>query len=147
MIYNRKTKMAMNICFKAHYGQTDKAGFPYAAHPLWVAERMSTEAACCVALLHDVCEDNDQFSIDYIRKLFGDEIADAVDAITRRSGETYFGYIDRLKKNKIARTVKLFDILHNTNSARVLEGCVSDGLVGRYQKAYQMLLQTESKGE
>lgn len=115
MIYIEKTRMAMMICFQAHSWQKDKAGFPYAAHPLWVADVMQTEDECCIALLHDVCEDSDMYSLDNLRDLFGDTVADALDAITRRDDESYFEYIFRLKHNEIARTVKIADLIHNSD--------------------------------
>ena len=43
MIYTDKTKRAIKLCFKAHAGQVDKSGLPYAHHPLHVAEQMYDE--------------------------------------------------------------------------------------------------------
>ena len=59
MIYTDKTKQAIKLCFKAHEGQVDKSGLPYAHHPLHLAEQMDDEAGTIVALLHDVVEDTD----------------------------------------------------------------------------------------
>lgn len=97
-----------------HYGQTDKAGKPYIEHLAFVVENLSikndeTEA---VAWLHDSVEDT-QCSIDDIRQKFGDVVAEAVEAITKRQGENYFAYLERVKVNAIARVVKLADLAHN----------------------------------
>ena len=57
MLYTPITKRALWFCMEAHAGQRDKAGLPYANHPLHLAEQMSTEDETCAALLHDVMED------------------------------------------------------------------------------------------
>ena len=57
MIYTPMTRKAMTIAYRAHHGQTDKAGLPYIHHPLHLAEQMDDEITCTVALLHDTVED------------------------------------------------------------------------------------------
>lgn len=64
------------------------------------------------AILHDVCEDT-VISLDTIKNLFGDEVANAIDALTKRSGETPEAYMIRCNLNEIARIVKLHDIMFN----------------------------------
>ena len=59
MIYTSLTCEAMKIAYRAHHGQTDKAGLPYVVHPFHLAEQMEDEYSVCVALLHDVVEDTD----------------------------------------------------------------------------------------
>lgn len=59
MIYTPLTCEAMKIAYRAHHGQTDKAGLPYVFHPFHLAEQMKDEYSVCVALLHDVVEDTD----------------------------------------------------------------------------------------
>lgn len=76
----------------------DKNGLPYVIHPLHLAKRMETEAEICTALLHDVVE--------------------AVGLLTRRPQEDHLAYIARLRKNPIARRVKLADLDHNTDFGR-----------------------------
>ena len=41
MIYTEKTRKALDLCFRAHKDQTDKAGAPYVFHPFYVADRMT----------------------------------------------------------------------------------------------------------
>lgn len=43
MIYTDLTKKAMQLCFDAHQGQTDKSGLPYVFHPMHLAEQMQDE--------------------------------------------------------------------------------------------------------
>ena len=57
MIYTKKTKKALGLCFEAHKEQLDKSGLPYVFHPFHLAEQMQTEETVVVALLHDVMED------------------------------------------------------------------------------------------
>ena len=57
MIYTPLTQAAMNMAYRAHHGQSDKAGVPYIFHPIHLAEQMTDEATTCAALLHDVLED------------------------------------------------------------------------------------------
>lgn len=57
MIYTKKTRQAMILAELMHRGQYDKAGFPYINHVLTVADKMDSEAATIVALLHDTVED------------------------------------------------------------------------------------------
>ena len=59
MIYTEKTRKAMDICFRAHKDQTDKAGAPYVFHPFYVADRMKDEATTVAALLHDIVKNTD----------------------------------------------------------------------------------------
>ena len=52
-------------------------------------------------------------TLDTIRNLFGDEVADAVNSLTKRSGETLEAYMTRCNLNEIARIVKLYDASFN----------------------------------
>lgn len=110
---------ALEIAKVAHQGQVDKAGEPYILHPIAVAEMVKSDEAKIVALLHDVVEDS-EVTIESIRKGFGDNVADAVELLTRRNKrEGYLKYIARLAANPIAREVKLADITHNTDPKRL----------------------------
>lgn len=89
---------------------------PYMVHLMEVAnavlQRYGNEAYIerIVAVLHDIVEDTDYLDL-YID--FGTEIGDAVMAMTKRQGEDYFEYIERVKQNPIARRVKLCDSFSN----------------------------------
>ena len=67
-----------------------------------------------VALLHDVVEDTD-VTLDDVRCEFGDTVANAVDALTRREGESYHReYLPRVRSNPFAWIVKAIgDVPHN----------------------------------
>jgi (p)ppGpp synthase/HD superfamily hydrolase len=115
---------ALGIAFRAHLGQKDKAGAPYILHPLRIMLRMATELEMTVAVLHDVVEDT-QLSLEQLRKEgIPEEALTAIDYLTRRDGEPYENFIERVKKNVIARKVKLADLEDNMDIRRLehLEG-------------------------
>jgi len=66
------------------------------------------------AILHDTVEDT-SLTIDDVYNAFGFDIATTVDALTRRKEENYYHFINRIRPEKYAPFVKLFDLLHNTN--------------------------------
>ena len=142
MLYTPKIIECLRFVEELHHGQYDKIGAPYILHPVFVAEQMDTEKATIVALLHDVIEDT-SITLDDLRdKGYSDEIIVAIDALTRRTGETYSAYIERLSNNKLARCVKIADLRHNLQPERVaMFGNTS--LVKRYQKALRMLIAIE----
>ena len=92
-----------------------------------------------VALLHDVIEDG-YTTMDRLVKAFdlSEQQAVALDAITRREDEKYFDYILRVKRNPMAKVIKLSDLYDN------IKCCAEDldsrwGLLSRYAKAYAIL--------
>ena len=101
-----------------HRGQTDKAGAPYVTHPARVAGRMESPEEQVVAWLHDTVEDT-ALSLSAIRERFGQETAEAVDAISRRDGEAWDDYLLRVRGNPIARRVKISDLIDNSNLSRL----------------------------
>lgn len=110
---------AILIAVNAHQGQVDKAGKPYILHPLRLMFSREDETERICAVLHDVIEDTD-ISIDYIRNEgFSEEILAALDALTKRSKESYDEFIGRILKNKTACHVKLADLRDNMDLSRI----------------------------
>ena len=109
---------AIRVALTAHAGQVDKGGQPYILHPLRVMLACKTPTEQAVAALHDVVEDSG-LSLASIETLFGGEIAEAVDALTRREGEIYAHFIERCAANPLARTVKLADLADNMDLGRL----------------------------
>lgn len=118
MIYTDLTERAMRLAYRAHDGQVDKAGVPYIFHPIHLSEQMTTEAAVCVALLHDVVEDSD-VTIEDIAALFPADVTEAVRLLTHDENVPYLDYIRALRANPLARTVKLADLAHNSDESRL----------------------------
>lgn len=113
-----KLELAITIATSAHRGQTDKGGKPYILHPLRVMMALESEAEQIVGVLHDVVEDT-TVVLPQIRYEFGDRIAAAVDALTKRDGEGYDDYLERVKADDIATAVKLADLKDNSDLNRL----------------------------
>ena len=64
------------------------------------------------AWLHDVVEDTD-VSLETIRTLFGEQVAEVVDLLTKKKGLSYKKYIDNIKQNEYALLVKIADTRAN----------------------------------
>lgn len=120
LIYTPLTKKAMAICFDAHKNQCDKGGLPYVFHPFHLAEQMETEMEVCTALLHDVVEDSHYTFEDLQREGFPQPVLEALRLMTRDPYMHYLDYVARLRKNPIARRVKLADLRHNSDLDRLV---------------------------
>ena len=120
MINTKLTRLASKIAYKAHEGQTDKAGVPYIFHPIHIAEQMDSEESCVVALLHDVIEDSD-ITLEILSKYFDDDIIAALRVLTKKENDDYVMYIKRVKTNKLATKVKIKDLEHNRDLTRLDE--------------------------
>lgn len=109
---------AILLATSAHRGQVDKAGAPYILHPLRVMLSQTDDVRRIAAVLHDVVEDCG-IAPDTIRDRFGDAVADAVVALTRREDEDYDAFIARCAADPIARDVKRADIADNLDLSRL----------------------------
>jgi (p)ppGpp synthase/HD superfamily hydrolase len=115
--------VALTIAAAAHERQVDKAGHPYIAHPLRMVARALTEHqdpdVAIIAALHDVVEDS-AISFDDLRMAgFSEQIVDAVEALTRREGEGYADFLQRVRQNTLAVVVKLLDVDDNSDLVRL----------------------------
>lgn len=126
---------AMHYSRRKHEGQKRHSGEPYFIHPLAVAETLvemeMDYEAIIAALLHDVLEDTDT-SPDEIHRLFGSQIVNLVDGVTKISamevmGKT-FQEAETLRKILIAMTkdirviiIKLADKLHNMTTLEFMK--------------------------
>ena len=89
--------------------------------------------------MHDVVEDTDA-TVEQIRELFGFEVAEAVAVMTHKKGVSYFDYIREIKKNPIARKVKMADLSHNMDVSRLPIITDADwSRVKKYKKAFDIL--------
>ncbi|MGM0585408.1 MAG: RelA/SpoT family protein [Pseudomonadota bacterium] len=130
--YNPNTDEALlNAAYvfgaRAHAGQKRASGEPYFGHPVEVAgiltELRLDDATIATALLHDTVEDTD-VTYARIRELFGEEIAELVDGVTKLSklelSSSETEQAENLRKLLIAMSrdvrvllVKLADRVHN----------------------------------
>ncbi len=121
-------KKAYVYSAKVHQGQIRKSGEPYLVHPLEVAgilaEMRLDEASIVTGLLHDTIEDTLATKGD-IAELFGQEIADLVDGVTKLSkftagntqeekqAENFRKMVVAMAKDIRVLLVKLADRTHN----------------------------------
>ncbi|ULB35904.1 MULTISPECIES: RelA/SpoT family protein [Proteiniphilum] len=119
---------AFNMAKEAHKGARRRSGEPYIMHPLAVARIVSREmglgsTSISASLLHDVVEDTD-YTVDDIRALFGDKIAQIVDGLTKISsgmfGENVSAQAENFRKLLLTMSddirvilIKIADRLHN----------------------------------
>jgi (p)ppGpp synthase/HD superfamily hydrolase len=123
---------AIRLALDKHHGQTDKSGAPYILHPLRVMAQMQTETERIVAVLHDVVEDSD-VTLDALRDMgYSEEIAAAIDHLSRREGESYEQFIQRIKPHPLAVRVKLGDLTDNMDIRRC--GELDEKALERFQR-------------
>ena len=135
-----QSERAYEIAKKAHLGQVDKAGEDYIKHPEKVASFVKTDEEKTVAYLHDVIEDTELTLEDLYECGFSKEVIEAVDIITKKRGEDYQSYLNSVKKNKLARAVKLADLRHNSDLTRLAKVTEKDiKRKEKYQKAIDFL--------
>jgi (p)ppGpp synthase/HD superfamily hydrolase len=106
-----------------------------------VESRGGTHEQQIAALLHDSIEEG---TIDYasIRRIFSAEIADTVDALTRRGTLSYDRYVESLRDNRSALIVKLCDLDDNLDPDRYRSAMTEQqraSLETRYRKARVMI--------
>lgn len=112
-------KKAYEIARNAHFGQKDKAGVDYIKHPETVANLVQTDEHKIVAYLHDVVEDTALTLDDLMRHGFPNRIISAVDTLTKKNGQSYQSYLELVKRNDLAKVVKLADLQHNSDLSRL----------------------------
>ena len=112
---------AVEIAARAHAGVTDKAGAPYLLHPLRLMLAVETPEQQIAAVLHDVVEDSVVTLGDLAAEGFSPAILAAVDALTKRLGESRLDAARRAAANAIARRVKLADVTDNMDIARIAD--------------------------
>ncbi len=110
---------AIILATDAHRDRCDEAGRPYIWHPLRVALRLDDRLAQMAAVLHDVVEDTPMTAEDLRRGGCPESVVVAVEALTKRAGEDYLAFIDRLAADPLARVVKLADLADNLDDGRL----------------------------
>lgn len=125
---------AMNFMYASHHGQTDKLDEPYWKHPMAVAAvflQLRDYYHATIALLHDVVEDT-VMTLGALSQQFPASVVDAVDALTRREGETYKEYVRRCANNRYAAKVKWVDLQDNLGVVYDSRIQLNDSMVERY---------------
>jgi (p)ppGpp synthase/HD superfamily hydrolase len=132
---------AIAIARAAHAGQTDKAGRPYIEHPLRVMGRLDGEQERMAAVLHDVLEDTAVTADDLRSAGCPEAVLVAVQALTKRPGESLARSMERAAADSIARAVKRADIADNSDSQRLalLDDRTAERLRRKYADSIRLL--------
>ena len=132
--------LALSIARKAHEGQLDKAGVDYIEHPICVASQVDTEEEKAVALLHDVIEDSPVSAEELLQAGLPETVVTAVQVLTKKKEQDYQTYLETVKKNPLARVVKLADLKHNSDLSRLSSITEEDReRLKKYKKAIDFL--------
>ncbi len=121
-------KRAYELADEAHKDQRRKSGEPYITHPVSVAIILAKleldKESIIAAILHDVVEDT-KYTTEDIVEIFGQEIADLVDGVTKLTAISYTNdkeliQAENYRKMFLAMSkdirvilIKLADRLHN----------------------------------
>jgi RelA/SpoT family (p)ppGpp synthetase len=137
-VYNeQKVRRAFMLCLDAHANKLRKSGAAYYTHPLEVARIVMREiplddVSVISALLHDVLDEGDHFTLKDIRAEFGNDIADIVEGIHKiehienrnatiaDQAENYRKLLLSLFKDIRIILIKLADRLHNMRTLEFL---------------------------
>lgn len=140
---NTVAEKAFLFAEQAHAGKKDLAGVDYIWHLIEVSEivreKIVDDIIIATALLHDILEDT-EINERFLSAKFPREIVNAVRALTRESDETYDCYLNKVKKNRISRIVKLADLQHNADISRIMNPTNKEfQRLEKYQKAILFL--------
>jgi guanosine-3',5'-bis(diphosphate) 3'-pyrophosphohydrolase len=119
-------RRAYEFCKQSHMGQTRSSGDPYYTHPVEVASILADmhldPSTIVTALLHDVVEDT-HITLDDIKSLFSEEIANLVNGVTKltqmemqgdhKQSENLSKLVLAMSKDIRVLLVKLADRMHN----------------------------------
>ena len=131
---------AIEIAAQAHAGQVDKAGRPYILHPLRVMLRLDGVHEQMAAVLHDVVEATSVTLAQLEQAGFAPAVVAAVEALTKRPGESRLDAAARAAKNPVALAVKLMDNAENMDLSRIESPTAADHARLQEYKAVRQLL-------
>lgn len=113
--------MALGIALAAHYGQeytAHQGKVMYVQHPMAMSKMFRDEPdgiLATAALLHDVVEDSAITLDDLLKWDFPKRVVTLVDYLTRREGESYEVYLERITEDEDAIRLKLADVYFHLN--------------------------------
>lgn len=147
----QQIEKAIELAIRAHQDQKRDSGTPYLEEHIWsmgvrIIEKFHSDSQLkdilICGLLHDAVEDSKEVSIEQIRANFGEEIATAIQFLTKNKKENNDSltenekyeinknYVARLSVNKLASIIKIEDRLSNLS-------CIVSSTVGNNVAKYQ----------
>ena len=117
---------AIDLAVAAHRDAEDPPGEPYIVHPMRVllavsrsADSEQDEPLRCVAILHDTIERGGLSAGDLLKAGMPKAVVRAVELLNHRDKVSYADYVVKLKPDRLARAVKIADLLDNADLRRV----------------------------
>ena len=130
-------RKAFDLAVEAHNGQRRKSGEAYVFHPIAVAKIVSSEigldaTSIAAALIHDVVEDNENYTINDIEQMFGKVVAKIVHGLTKISklskssdvslqAENFKKMLLTLNDDVRVIIIKIADRLHNMQTMHAMK--------------------------
>ena len=106
--------------------------------------RVSTVDERIAAVLHDVVEDTIRTLATLVEEGLSTPVLAAIDALTKRPGETRMDAAARAAANPIARVVKLADSAENMDMNRLPSPTARDfGRLEEYKQVRELLMRAE----
>jgi|SRR5687767_1553296 len=112
---------AIKLAAVAFADKLDKGGKPYILHCLRVMMGVdqNDEELMQIAVLHDVLEDTEITAEDLRREGFSERVIKALELLTHADDSHYDTYIKMVSLNPDARTVKMADLIDNSQITRL----------------------------
>ena len=136
---------AIALAATQHAGQLDKGGQPYILHPLRLMLQFSNPTLQIIAVLHDILEDTAMTAEDLKALGFSAEIIQAIQALTKQTGESRLEAAKRTALNPLATQVKYVDVLDNMNLSRINNPTARDfARLEEYKEVLEILKQAKT---
>ena len=129
-------RKAFDLAVEAHNGQRRKSGEAYVFHPIAVANILTEigldATSIAAALIHDVVEDNENYTINDIEQMFGKVVAKIVHGLTKISklskssdvslqAENFKKMLLTLNDDVRVIIIKIADRLHNMQTMHAMK--------------------------
>ena len=139
-------RLALKIANKAHHKQKDRYGVPYINHVVRVSDYGKTLDEKIVGALHDVIEDNPEYTSEALIELgFPEYIVFAVECLTKIDPEMpYEDLIKKAEQSPLAIAVKINDLRDNMDLRRYPTPLTKKSIkrLQKYHAAYHYLINT-----
>lgn len=136
---------AIALAATQHAGQLDKGGQPYILHPLRLMLQFSNPTLQIIAVLHDILEDTATTAEDLKALGFSAEIIQAIQALTKQTGESRLETVKRTVLSPLATQVKYVDVLDNMNLTRINNPTARDfARLEEYKEVLEILKQAKT---